>query len=186
MSQTLYYILQHFSRTALVNLILLELSFIILSFSALLLDVTAVKLMFLLWTTHGIVSIVLSDLRFLRDSSLPVCLDPLEQRLEGNPHPRRSSLPVQEATSPPPAAERSPSPARNPQSEVLHVKNLVRPFTLNQLKDLLGKHGTLVEGGFWIDKIKSHCYVVVRVVVIDVNELNDGILSYRKRIETWK
>jgi len=40
------------------------------------------------------------------------------------------------------------------------VKNLVRPFTLNQLKDLLGKHGTLVEGGFWMDKIKSHCYVV--------------------------
>lgn len=86
--------------------------------------------------------------------------DPLEQGLEGNPHPRRTSLPVQEATSPTPAAERSPSPARNPQSEVLHVKNLVRPFTLNQLKDLLGKHGTLVEGGFWIDKIKSHCYVV--------------------------
>ncbi|XP_020622602.1 apoptotic chromatin condensation inducer in the nucleus-like isoform X2 [Orbicella faveolata] len=86
--------------------------------------------------------------------------DPLEQRLEGNPHPRRTSLPVQEASSPAPAAEHSPSRAKNPQSEVLHVKNLVRPFTLNQLKDLLGKHGTLVEGGFWIDKIKSHCYVV--------------------------
>ena len=111
-------------------------------------------------------------------------LDPLEQKLEGNPHPRRTSLPVQEATSPAPAAERSPSPARNPQNEVLHVKNLVRPFTLNQLKDLLGKHGTLVDGGFWIDKIKSHCYVVVRLLVVDVKEVGDGVLSYRKRKET--
>lgn len=97
---------------------------------------------------------------------MPVCLDPFEQKLEGNPHPRRTSLPGQEASSPVLAAEHSLSPARNPQSEAVHVKNLVRPFTLNQLKDLLGKPGTLVEGGFWIDKIKSHCYVVVRVLVI--------------------
>lgn len=44
------------------------------------------------------------------------------------------------------------------------MKNLVRPFTLNQLKELLGKHGTLAEDGFWIDKIKSHCYVVYNSV----------------------
>lgn len=37
----------------------------------------------------------------------------------------------------------------------------VRPFTLGQLKELLGRTGTLVEDGFWIDKIKSHCYVTV-------------------------
>ena len=107
---------------------------------------------------------ILTDLRFLIIPISPVCLDPFEQRLEGNPHPRRTSLQVHEASSPVQAAEHSPSPARNPQSEVLHVKNLVRPFTLNQLKDLLGNHGTLVEGGFWMDKIKSHCYVVVRVI----------------------
>lgn len=101
--------------------------------------------------------------RFLTGSFFSVHLEPLEQKPEGNPHPRRTSLPVQEASSPVPA-ERTPSPARNPQNEALHVKNLVRPFTLNQLKDLLGKHGILVEGGFWIDKIKSHCYVVVRVL----------------------
>ena len=40
----------------------------------------------------------------------------------------------------------------------------MRPFTLNQLRELLGKHGSLAEDGFWIDKIKSHCYVVVRSV----------------------
>lgn len=37
----------------------------------------------------------------------------------------------------------------------------VRPFTLGQLKELLSRTGTLVEDGFWIDKIKSHCYVTV-------------------------
>lgn len=38
----------------------------------------------------------------------------------------------------------------------------VRPFTLGQLKELLGRTGTLVEEAFWIDKIKSHCFVTVR------------------------
>ena len=88
-------------------------------------------------------------------------LEPSENKLEDNPYPRRSSAPVQEE-SPIPAGKRSPSPAKNPPCKTLHVKNLVRPFTLNQLKDLLGKHGTLVQDGFWIDRIKSHCYVVVR------------------------
>lgn len=37
----------------------------------------------------------------------------------------------------------------------------MRPFTLGQLKELLSRTGTLVEDGFWIDKIKSHCYVTV-------------------------
>jgi len=92
-------------------------------------------------------------------SLLYMCLD-LVTKNSDNPHPRDTSLPVEEDSSPVPA-ERSPSPSRNPESEVLHVKNLVRPFTLNQLKELLSKHGALAEDGFWIDKIKSHCYVVV-------------------------
>lgn len=32
---------------------------------------------------------------------------------------------------------------------------------MGQLKELLNRTGTLVEEGFWIDKIKSHCYVTV-------------------------
>ncbi|XP_037131466.1 apoptotic chromatin condensation inducer in the nucleus [Syngnathus acus] len=52
-----------------------------------------------------------------------------------------------------------PSPPRGKVSSIVHVSNLVRPFTLGQLKELLGRTGTLVEDGFWIDKIKSHCYV---------------------------
>ncbi|XP_018560643.1 apoptotic chromatin condensation inducer 1b [Lates calcarifer] len=54
---------------------------------------------------------------------------------------------------------RQPSPPRGKVSNIIHVTNLVRPFTLGQLKELLNRTGTMVEDGFWIDKIKSHCYV---------------------------
>ncbi|XP_011617213.2 apoptotic chromatin condensation inducer in the nucleus [Takifugu rubripes] len=54
---------------------------------------------------------------------------------------------------------RQPSPPRGKVSCIVHISNLVRPFTLGQLKELLSRTGTLVEEGFWIDKIKSHCYV---------------------------
>uniref|UniRef100_A0A672YWR0 Apoptotic chromatin condensation inducer in the nucleus-like n=1 Tax=Sphaeramia orbicularis TaxID=375764 RepID=A0A672YWR0_9TELE len=51
------------------------------------------------------------------------------------------------------------SPPRGKVSNIIHVTNLVRPFTLGQLKELLNRTGSVVEDGFWIDKIKSHCYV---------------------------
>ncbi|GBP92888.1 Apoptotic chromatin condensation inducer in the nucleus [Eumeta japonica] len=54
---------------------------------------------------------------------------------------------------------RPPSPPRHKTSNVLFITNLVRPFTLPQLKNLLQRTGKIVEGGFWIDKIKSKCYV---------------------------
>jgi len=53
------------------------------------------------------------------------------------------------------------SPARQPKASVLHVSNLVRPFTVNQLKELLARTGQLIEGKFWIDKVKSSCIVQV-------------------------
>ncbi|XP_068725286.1 apoptotic chromatin condensation inducer in the nucleus-like [Montipora capricornis] len=81
-------------------------------------------------------------------------------QITDNPHPRHTSLQQQETSPTEATADNPPSPARFPESEALHVKNLVRPFTLNQLKDLLGKSGPIAEDGFWIDKIKSHCYVV--------------------------
>ncbi|XP_058638382.1 apoptotic chromatin condensation inducer 1b isoform X2 [Onychostoma macrolepis] len=56
------------------------------------------------------------------------------------------------------------SPPRGKTSNIIHVCNLVRPFTLGQLKELLNRTGTLVEEGFWIDKIKSHCYVTYSTV----------------------
>ncbi|CAD6997211.1 apoptotic chromatin condensation inducer in the nucleus isoform X2 [Ceratitis capitata] len=54
---------------------------------------------------------------------------------------------------------RSPSPKNKKASNVLFITNLVRPFTVLQLKGLLARTGKLVEDGFWIDRIKSKCYV---------------------------
>lgn len=55
--------------------------------------------------------------------------------------------------------QRSPSPARNQASNVLYITNLVRPFTVLQLKGLLARTGKIIENGFWIDRIKSKCFV---------------------------
>lgn len=52
-----------------------------------------------------------------------------------------------------------PSPAKNPVSDVLFITNLVRPFTIKQLKELLQRTGNIKEEGFWTDRIKSKCYV---------------------------
>uniref|UniRef100_A0A1E1WU44 RRM domain-containing protein n=2 Tax=Pectinophora gossypiella TaxID=13191 RepID=A0A1E1WU44_PECGO len=54
---------------------------------------------------------------------------------------------------------RPPSPPRHKQSSILYITNLVRPFTLPQLKNLLQRTGKIVENGFWIDRIKSKCFV---------------------------
>ena len=53
------------------------------------------------------------------------------------------------------------SPAQQPRACVLHVSNLVRPFTIPQLKELLARTGHLIDGKFWIDKVKSSCLIQV-------------------------
>ncbi|XP_040077134.1 serine-rich adhesin for platelets isoform X2 [Ixodes scapularis] len=57
------------------------------------------------------------------------------------------------------SVRKEPSPAKNPKTRTLFVRNLVRPFTLNQLKQLLLEFGETVDSEFWIDKIKSKCFV---------------------------
>ncbi|XP_066246015.1 apoptotic chromatin condensation inducer in the nucleus-like [Euwallacea similis] len=57
-----------------------------------------------------------------------------------------------------------PSPAKNPVSAVLFITNLVRPFTVKQLKELLERTGKIEEDGFWTDKIKSKCFVCYETV----------------------
>ena len=54
---------------------------------------------------------------------------------------------------------REPSPPPGEPMHVVHITNLVRPFTLGQLKDFLQVHGDYSD--FWIDKIKSNCFVKV-------------------------
>ncbi|VDM25261.1 unnamed protein product [Toxocara canis] len=55
--------------------------------------------------------------------------------------------------------ERSVTPARYPVNQVLMIRQLTRPFTSKQLQQMLSTFGTIVEGGFWIDNIKSTCIV---------------------------
>ncbi|KAK4337328.1 hypothetical protein RND71_043499 [Anisodus tanguticus] len=71
------------------------------------------------------------------------------------------------------------SPAKNPVTNILFVKNLSRPFTMLQLKDLLSKDGEFNQEKFWIDKIKSKCYVTY--------ENEEVALKTRERIHdlTW-
>ncbi|XP_017060949.1 LOW QUALITY PROTEIN: apoptotic chromatin condensation inducer in the nucleus [Drosophila ficusphila] len=83
-----------------------------------------------------------------------------------SPPPSTDTVPAQGGLSKATAATaaphivRSPSPARNRASHVLYITNLVRPFTVLQLKGLLARTGKIVEeDGFWIDRIKSKCFV---------------------------
>jgi apoptotic chromatin condensation inducer in the nucleus len=62
--------------------------------------------------------------------------------------------------------QKSPSPPRHPPTSILHITNLVRPFTLSQLKELLSRTGTIVEESFWIDKVKSKCFVEVSNILL--------------------
>ncbi|KAK9510927.1 hypothetical protein O3M35_005602 [Rhynocoris fuscipes] len=57
------------------------------------------------------------------------------------------------------ALRKSPSPSKKKATEVLFITNLVRPFTVPQLRELLARTGTIAQNGFYIDKIKSKCYV---------------------------
>jgi len=50
-----------------------------------------------------------------------------------------------------------------PPSEILYIRGLTRPFSLMQLKGLLTRYGTLVDREFWLDKIKSQCFVTVKI-----------------------
>ncbi|XP_017487502.1 PREDICTED: apoptotic chromatin condensation inducer in the nucleus-like [Rhagoletis zephyria] len=61
-------------------------------------------------------------------------------------------------------AERTVASSKNPESTVLFISGLVRPYTLPQLKKLLCLNGLINEEKFWIDKIKSKCYAVYSTV----------------------
>ncbi|KAL9253134.1 Apoptotic chromatin condensation inducer in the nucleus-like protein [Drosera capensis] len=49
-----------------------------------------------------------------------------------------------------------PPPARSPTNS-LRIDRFLRPFTLKAVQDLLAKTGTVTS--FWMDQIKTHCYV---------------------------
>ncbi|KAL3637400.1 hypothetical protein CASFOL_018568 [Castilleja foliolosa] len=53
--------------------------------------------------------------------------------------------------------ERIVPPSMKPPTNSLRIDHFLRPFTLKQVQELLGKTGTVT--GFWMDHIKTHCYV---------------------------
>ncbi|CAN6226173.1 unnamed protein product [Urochloa humidicola] len=53
--------------------------------------------------------------------------------------------------------ERIVPPAQNPATTSLRIDRFVRPFTLKAVQELLGKTGSV--SSFWMDHIKTHCYV---------------------------
>lgn len=90
---------------------------------------------------------------------------------------RVSLLPQVSTEDPEFVRERSPSPAKNKTSNILSIRNLVRPFTLRQLREFLSRSGTVIEDGFWIDRIKSHCYVTVSTIFCSL-DFNQSSWSY--------
>lgn len=93
--------------------------------------------------------------RRVSTDKIEISVKPRPQQKESS---RQNQMVLGAGTVPDPI-QRQPSPARNQSSCVLYITNLVRPFTVLQLKGLLARTGKIVENGFWIDRIKSKCYV---------------------------
>ncbi|KAF1327115.1 hypothetical protein FI667_g7967, partial [Globisporangium splendens] len=68
-------------------------------------------------------------------------------------------------------------PSDDATTETLRIDNFRRPFTLNAVKALVQQAGDFVENGFWMDAIKTHCYVTyaTKDVAIKMRESLDGV-----------
>ena len=53
----------------------------------------------------------------------------------------------------------------------LYIKNFVRPFTVQALQNMLSDYGHIVS--FWMDTIKTHCYVTYETISEATNARND-------------
>lgn len=58
--------------------------------------------------------------------------------------------------------ERVVPPSQKSPTNSLRIDHFLRPFTLKAVQDLLGKTGTVTS--FWMDHIKTHCYVTYSTV----------------------
>ncbi|XP_011021881.1 PREDICTED: apoptotic chromatin condensation inducer in the nucleus-like isoform X1 [Populus euphratica] len=54
--------------------------------------------------------------------------------------------------------ERIVPPSQKPPTNSLRIDRFLRPFTLKAVQELLGKTGSVTS--FWMDHIKTHCYVM--------------------------
>ena len=95
---------------------------------------------------------IVPDIKPLLSEETEVDLERKDEEDEGEGR-RRSSNSRHAST------EEKKMPKITATSSVIRIDNLVRPFTVNQIKELLARTGTLVEDSFWINKVKSTCLV---------------------------
>uniref|UniRef100_A0A8D8SB80 Apoptotic chromatin condensation inducer in the nucleus n=1 Tax=Cacopsylla melanoneura TaxID=428564 RepID=A0A8D8SB80_9HEMI len=81
-----------------------------------------------------------------------------EERERRKSSPVRKVLIKKDKDVSPRRSHRPPTVPLTP-TNVLYIYNLTRPFTLGQLRELLSRTGKIATDGFWIDNIKSKCYV---------------------------
>ncbi|CAJ0756575.1 8766_t:CDS:2 [Entrophospora sp. SA101] len=60
-------------------------------------------------------------------------------------------------------------PSEHEPTATIYIKNFVRPLTHTKVRELLEQYGKIVF--FWMDKIKSHCYVKVISFIHKYNKL---------------
>lgn len=77
---------------------------------------------------------------------------------KGSSEPSFKSIPGANSTADAEAPkERVVPPSTKPSTNSLRIDRFLRPFTLKAVQELLGKSGTVTS--FWMDHIKTHCYV---------------------------
>ena len=60
-------------------------------------------------------------------------------------------------------------PSPKPPTNSLRIDRFLRPFTLKAVQELLSKTGSITS--FWMDHIKTHCYVTVRLFAPSCQDL---------------
>ncbi|KAJ0987380.1 hypothetical protein J5N97_005736 [Dioscorea zingiberensis] len=76
---------------------------------------------------------------------------------ESQPTPRRAFTRSDSTLSGGSPKERIVPPSEKPATTSLRIDRFLRPFTLKAVRELLSKTGSVSE--FWMDHIKTHCYV---------------------------
>ncbi|KAI3911544.1 hypothetical protein MKW92_052413 [Papaver armeniacum] len=71
--------------------------------------------------------------------------------------PKRNVAKSDSTLTPKGAQERVVPPSAKPPTTSLRIDNFLRPFTLKAVQELLAKTGAVCS--FWMDHIKTHCYV---------------------------
>ncbi|XP_022984891.1 histone acetyltransferase KAT6A-like isoform X1 [Cucurbita maxima] len=71
--------------------------------------------------------------------------------------PKRNFSRSDSTASEDPSKERVVPPSPKPPTNSLKIDRFLRPFTLKAVQELLGKTGSV--SSFWMDHIKTHCYV---------------------------